>query len=252
MVAIISDIHANSTALHAVLADIQRRKIQQIYCLGDLVDYGPAGNEVIDIIRKRGIPCILGNHDEGIAYDRPILRAAFHPEAETAARIAAINYSKKSITQDNKEWLKSLPYEMELTFKTDLSGKKIRIMLVHGSLKDNKEYIYENNPNQHIIDELNKRSVNMLVMGHTHLSYIKKIDNLMLVNAGSVGRNKEYDRKAVYTVVSFGDNELKAEIIKVDYDIQSVVRDIYNSEIPDFYADFLLYPENSEGINVKS
>lgn len=125
-------------------------------------------------------------------------------------------------------------------------------MLVHGSLKDNKEYIYENNPNQHIIDELNKKAVSMLIMGHTHLSYIKKIDNLMLVNAGSVGRSKEYDRKAVYTVVSFGDNELNAEIIKVDYDIQSVARDIYNSEIPDFYADFLLYPENAEVVNVKS
>ena len=62
-IAIISDIHGNIRALEAVMNDIKERKIEQIFCLGDLVDFAPWGNEVIDTLRNKGIPCILGNHD---------------------------------------------------------------------------------------------------------------------------------------------------------------------------------------------
>lgn len=72
-IAVISDIHGNLIALNEVLNDIQGKKIDQIYCLGDLVDFAPWGNEVIEMIRSSGIPCILGNHDERIAYDQPII-----------------------------------------------------------------------------------------------------------------------------------------------------------------------------------
>lgn len=61
-----SDIHANLIALQEVLKDIDRRGISEIYCLGDLVDFGPSANEVIKIIQERNIPCLLGNHDERI------------------------------------------------------------------------------------------------------------------------------------------------------------------------------------------
>ena len=65
-VAFISDIHGNRPALEAVLADIRRRGVQDIYCLGDLVGYGPDPNGVIDLIREMGIPAIAGNYDDGV------------------------------------------------------------------------------------------------------------------------------------------------------------------------------------------
>lgn len=72
-IAIISDVHANILALKEVLNDIQNRSIDQIYCLGDLVDFAPWGNEVVAKIQEMGIPCLLGNHDQRIAFNEPIV-----------------------------------------------------------------------------------------------------------------------------------------------------------------------------------
>ena len=65
-IALFSDIHANLPALEAVFADIEKRHLDAIYCLGDLVGYAPWPNEVITEIRRRGIPTIAGNYDQGI------------------------------------------------------------------------------------------------------------------------------------------------------------------------------------------
>ncbi|MFZ4929102.1 metallophosphoesterase family protein [Chryseobacterium sp. Mn2064] len=235
-IAIISDIHANIIALEEVLKDIEQREITQIYCLGDLVDFAPWGNETIHFIRKTGIPCLMGNHDQRIAFNQPITPLGHHNKLETRNRIKAIMHSKKNITEDNKNWLKSLPYNMELTFKTGDIEKKI--LLVHASLNSNDEYVYENDQKKEIIEQLNKREIDILVMGHTHHSYILEVDFKLIVNCGSVGRSKELDHQATYTILTVQEYSTSAEIIKLDYDTTQVAKAIYSSEIPDFYGDF--------------
>lgn len=237
-IAIISDIHANMMALTEVLKDIRKRNISQVFCLGDLVDFAPWGNEVVELIRENKIPCLLGNHDERVAFDLPITPLSHHDIIETSNREIAINYSKSHITPDNKKWLASLPYNIELTFKLGNSLKKI--LMVHAGLQSNDEYIYESDSKSKILNDLQMRSIDVLVMGHTHCSFIQKSREALLINCGSVGRSKEADRKATYTILSLMENNINAEIIKVEYNIHSVVSAIYASDIPDFYGDFLI------------
>lgn len=236
-IAIISDIHANIVALEEVLKDLDRKSITQIFCLGDLVDFAPWGNEVIAMIRKKGIPSILGNHDERIAFDQPIVPLAHHDEEETAYRAIAINFSKKTITNANKKWLTSLPYHLEVSYKINNTLKTI--LLVHASPGSNDEYIYESDPKEGIMKALNDKAIDALVMGHTHVSYIRNQSNILIVNCGSVGRSKEKDRKATYTILNIADDRIHAEIVKLEYQIELVTKAIYESEIPDFYGDFL-------------
>jgi len=237
-IAIISDIHANLIALNEVLNDIQNRSIYQIYCLGDLVDFAPWGNEVIEKIQNKGIPCLLGNHDERIAFDLPIVPLAHHDQKETINRLVAINHSKTTITYENKKWLASLPYNLELTYKINDVTKKI--LLVHAGLMSNDAYIYESDLKNELAQELSNKSIDAVIMGHTHFSYIQNQSDVLFVNSGSVGRNRERDRKATYCILSITKKEITAEIIKVDFNIQEVAKQIYNSDIPDFYGDFLL------------
>ncbi|WP_262886550.1 MULTISPECIES: metallophosphoesterase family protein [Sphingobacterium] len=82
--------------------------------------------------------------------------------------------------------------------------------------------------------------MDVLVMGHTHHSYIQKFPEALLVNCGSVGRSKEADRKATYTILTISADGIIAEIHKVEYPKHAVANAIYNSEIPDFYVNFLL------------
>jgi predicted phosphodiesterase len=67
--AVLSDLHANLPALQAVWADLQARRPDAVYCLGDLVGYGAQPNEVIDFVRAEAIPTVMGNYDEGVGFD---------------------------------------------------------------------------------------------------------------------------------------------------------------------------------------
>ncbi|RBQ11375.1 metallophosphoesterase family protein [Pedobacter miscanthi] len=241
-IAIISDIHANLIALEKVLEDIDQRGITDIYCLGDLVDFAPWGNEVIAMLQKRNIPCLLGNHDERIGFNQTIIPLAHHDEEETFQRNLAINFSKKTITAAHKTWLTQRPYQLMLSFKTDYGIKNI--WLVHASPRSNDEYIYESHSGEDLIKMLPNQSVDALVMGHTHISYIKHHKNILLVNCGSVGRSKENHRQATYCILNIA-NDVQAEIVKLEYDIETLTKAINESEIPDFYADFFRFQPDS-------
>jgi putative phosphoesterase len=246
-IAVISDIHANLPALKAVLKDIELFEADQVYCLGDLTDAAPWHNEVVDLIRSLKIPVIMGNHDERIGFDIPVLPLSKHSPEEQEARLSAINFTKTTISPLNKEFLAGLPESIRLEFGA------IQILMVHGSPSSNDEYLYENHDESSIRKSMEDRNADVLIMGHTHLSYIRKIPGnaylkpLLVINAGSVGRTKEKDRKACYLqlridpeIARDGLAGIMPQIRKVDYDIMETVKGIRNSPIPDFYANFLL------------
>lgn len=236
-IAIFSDVHGNLPALEAVLKDIKEREIHQKFCLGDLVDFAPWGNEVIEMIKDLNIPCLMGNHDERIAFDLPVIPLSKHSEEETAARFLAIEHSKKNIKQDNKAFLSQLPYHIKLNYKV---GKKHwNIQLVHSSLKSNDAYFYESENDEIFLNFLEESQSDVLVMGHTHLSFKKYINGKWAVNCGSVGRSKEQNRLASYLILTLDEEKIIPEIIKIEYPIAEVAEKIENSNIPNFYASFL-------------
>jgi len=241
LIAIFSDVHGNLPALQVVLEDIEKRKADQVYCLGDLVDFAPWTNEVIETIRDLQIPCLLGNHDERIAFNHEVIPLAKHSQEETQARMVAINYTKNTIKEDCKMYLAGLPAQLKITFK--LKGKLFSILLVHGSTRSNEEYIYEDHSLNDIREMLDQAQADILVMGHTHESYIRAIppqDNeQMVINCGSVGRSKEGKPLACYLLIAISDNGVQAELIKLAYPVEKVKKAIQESDIPDFYARFL-------------
>lgn len=241
LIAIFSDVHGNLPALQTVLEDIDKRKADQVYCLGDLVDFAPWTNEVIETIRDLQIPCLLGNHDERIAFNHEVIPLAKHNQEETRARIAAINFTKNTIKEDCKTYLAGMPSQLKITFK--LKGKPFRILLVHGSTRSNEEYIYEDHDLNDVRGMLDQEQADILVMGHTHESYIRAIPSedkkQMVINCGSVGRSKEGKPMAGYLLIAINEHTVRAELIKLAYPVEKVVKAIQESDIPDFYARFL-------------
>lgn len=245
-IAIISDIHANLPALEKVLEDIHFDfKADQIYCLGDLTDGAPWTNEVIDLIREYNIPTIMGNHDARIAFDYEVHPLKKHTLEEQLARAETIRQTKETISETNREYLS----ELKPNIKFSYAG--ISFLLVHGSPKSNEEYIYENHDIESIIGMFESNQADVIVSGHTHLSFIKEVYSTdlpkLFINAGSVGRSKELNGgKAVYLQLTINedgptfDDKVKLTLRKIDYDIHKTINDIKNSSTPDFYADFLL------------
>lgn len=237
-IAVFSDVHGNLPALEVVLKDIEQRGISQKFCLGDLVDFAPWGNEVIEKIRSLDIPCLMGNHDERIAFDIPVVPLSKHSEEETNARFIAIDHSKKHITQQNKKFLAELPFHLKLNYKT---GKRHwNIQLVHSSLESNDTYLYESENDEVFRMMLESADADLVVMGHTHLSFKKQFyDQTWAVNCGSVGRSKEENRLASYLVLTLDEEKITPEIVQLPYSVDETARQIRKSDIPDYYASFL-------------
>jgi len=237
-IAVFSDVHGNLPALEVVLKDIEKRGISQRFCLGDLVDFAPWGNEVIEKIRSLNIPCLMGNHDERIAFDIPVVPLSKHSEEETNARFIAIDHSKKHITEENKKFLSELPFHLKLNYK--VGEKHWNIQLVHSSLSSNETYLYESEKDEIFTDMLKDSQSNVIVMGHTHLSFKKQFENkTWAINCGSVGRSKEENRLASYVIFTLDEEKITPEIIQISYPIDETARQIKESGIPDYYASFL-------------
>ena len=236
-IAIFSDIHGNLPALEVVLNDIEGRGIHQKFCLGDLVDFAPWGNEVIEKIKILNIPCLMGNHDERIAFDIPVVPLNKHSQEETEARFLAIDHSKKHITKENKKFLSELPFHLKLNYKV---GKKHwNIQLMHSSLENNDTYLYENEHDNVFQNMLNESQADVILMGHTHLSFKKYFDGKWVINSGSVGRSKEENRLASYVILTLDEEKITPEIIQLNYPLEEVAHEIEKSEIPNYYASFL-------------
>ncbi|MBB6332759.1 putative phosphodiesterase [Chryseobacterium sediminis] len=237
-IAVFSDVHGNLPALEVVLKDIEKRGIRQKFCLGDLVDFAPWGNEVIEKIKSLNIPCLMGNHDERIAFDIPVVPLSKHSEEETNARFIAIAHSKKHITEENKKFLSELPFHLKLNYKV---GKKHwNIQLVHSGLESNDTYLYESERDEVFEDMLKDSGADVVAMGHTHLSFKKQFENNgWAVNCGSVGRSKEENRLASYVIFTLDEEKITPEIIQLPYPIDETARGIKESGIPDYYASFL-------------
>jgi len=235
-IAIISDIHANLPALDAVFEDLDTRHPEVVFCLGDLVDFAPWPNEVIDAIRLRRIPTLMGNHDERIALDLQVCPLAKHSPEEQAARVQAIEYTRAEITLENRRYLAGLTKQLRISFEGT------EILLVHASTRNIDEYVYEDHPEDDLQEMFQSNNADVIVMGHTHLPYVRSIGTggKFALNAGSVGRSKERSPLASYLMLTITGSELYPEIVRVPYCIEDTIRAIRESEIPNFYAEFLL------------
>lgn len=231
-IAILSDIHANIHALDAVWADIEPLQPDRIYCLGDLVGYGAFPNEVVDFIRSRGIPTVMGNYDEGVGFDLHDCGCVYKDPEEDLKGKLSLMWSREQTTPDNKQYLQSLPIQIRD------EDRKPSMLLVHGSPRRINEYLYEDRPDATFVRISKLAGTNVVLFGHTHLPYQKKVSGTLFINAGSVGKPKDGDVRAGYVFLTMK-RRVKVEIKKVSYDVSAAAQAVRASELPDHFADLL-------------
>ena len=231
-IAIISDIHGNLPALEAVLADLGKRPHDATYCLGDLVGYGAFPNEVVEDIRSQRIPTIMGNYDDGVGFDRDDCGCAYRDEGEKSRGQKSLMWTRARTSDGNKAFLRELVPEIRFQV-----GEK-RVLLVHGSPRKMNEYLFEDRPDSSFQRLAASSNADLIVFGHTHKPYVKEIDGVHFVNAGSVGKPKDGDWRGCYVLLTPG-AVAPAEFIRVEYDIERAMAAIRNTGLPLEFADDL-------------
>lgn len=228
-IGIISDIHGNLPALEAVLDDLLPRQLDAIYCLGDLVGYAAFPNEVVARINAEGIPTIMGNYDDGVGFERDECGCAYTNPVDKDLGDQSLAWTKAHTTDEHKVFLRS--FVKEIRFEAD--GR--RVLLVHGSPRRMNEYLFEDRPVSSFERLAAASDADVIVFGHTHRPYTKTVDDVLFVNAGSVGKPKDGDWRACYIILEPGARE-PVEFIRVPYDVATVATAIRASDLPDQFA----------------
>lgn len=243
MRAIISDIHGNLEALQAVLSDIREQGIEDIYCLGDVIGYGPNPRECIDLVMKSCQVTILGNHDQA---------ALFDPEGFNSGAERAIFWTRHTLETGDPQG-----NERRWEFLGELPRMKREgeFLFVHGSARNPlNEYVFpEDVYNQRKMERIFGLVDHYCFQGHTHIPGVFTEDynfyspdevnhsvdlseTKTLVNVGSVGQPRDGDSRASYVTL----DGTTVTFRRVEYPFEETIAKIYDiPELDNFLGDRL-------------
>lgn len=233
--ALISDIHGNLTALDAVLADVSAAGFATsgLYCLGDLVGYGPDPRGVIDRIRSLGIPTIRGNYDAGIGERRGECGCHYATDQARADGAASYTFTDRAVDDERGAWLAALPHELRL------AAGELRILLAHGSPRKDNEYLLPDRSDAQLARLADAAAADVVCIGHVHIPYHRTITGAdgrtaHYVSAGSVGKPKDGDPRACWTgLVVDDDGTVSSTFHRVAYDIEGVAGAMRRAGLPE-------------------
>ncbi|MBI4372160.1 MAG: metallophosphoesterase family protein, partial [Candidatus Omnitrophica bacterium] len=233
------DIHSNLEALECVLSEIERRKADQIVCLGDVVGYGANPSECLKLVREISQEVIMGNHDQAIEDIK--LRDYFNDWAREA-----IEWTAGKLSSEEKRQIRD--------FTPVVIDRKRNVTWTHGSLHEPEEYRYlfrdaDAKPSFKILE------TDFCFFGHTHIpslfadkthesryltagSYRLLKGERYLINPGSVGQPRDHDSRLSFAM--FDSDDLALEIVRLGYDNQKAARKISKAGLPAYLADRLL------------
>jgi diadenosine tetraphosphatase ApaH/serine/threonine PP2A family protein phosphatase len=224
-IAVISDIHSNLPALLRTFEEIDQLSVDRVFCLGDIVGYGPSPNECIALVQERCAAVVKGNHDGGVIGDVPLDHFNTYGQS-------AIRWTKKHITRKNAEYLSSLPL---LRVEDDIT-------LAHASPlhPEDWRYIFSWPDAERSFSAF---STHICFIGHTHIPVVVGEDGSVnmyrkgkryLINVGSVGQARDGNPRATFGLLDTGNASF--EIVRVTYDIEATASAILAARLPDYLA----------------
>ncbi len=233
--ALLGDIHGNTEALGAILADLKTRAIDKIICLGDVVGYGAEPRQCLETIRELKCDCIAGNHDWAAVGKISI--DAFNAYAKAAAI-----WTRDQLSPEQKDWLANLP--LTITYP--------HCAVAHGTFHQPEQFNYIQTvfDAQQSFESLRGLGARLGFLGHSHvpvgffdtdpITYtldpeMPVDDDLsIIVNAGSVGQPRDENNRASYAV--FDSDAKLVNIVRVEYDIDAAANKIRAVNLPEILA----------------
>jgi putative phosphoesterase len=205
-VVITSDLHANLEAVRSLPCDYD-----QLWVLGDIVNYGPNPSEVIDFVREHASLIVRGNHDDAIGYDRdPQCSVPYRQMADETGR-----FTTSILSDEQLEFLRRLP----LMAGRDIDG--VRFFLCHATPADP---LHEYRPLDSDLwaRDASQKFCDVLLSGHTHIPFCRAVGVRRVVNPGSVGQSKQAGGRACYAIWEAGQLRLES----VEYAVEETVAKI--------------------------
>jgi putative phosphoesterase len=214
-IAVVSDIHANWTALQAVIDDLAVRAPDVVINGGDLVGSGARPAEVIDLVASLGWRGVFGNTDEALWNPRPLREFAQRLPALQAtwdAVSADVEWTRAAVGDARIEKLKRLPIHMS----------EANVAVVHASMESAWSSPLTTASDDDLRAAYGPLGASVVVYGHVHTPFIREMDGLTVANSGSVGMPHDGDSRASYLLIDNG----RPCICRVEYDVEAEIREL--------------------------
>lgn len=200
---IVSDLHGNLEALNALPSDFE-----QLWVLGDLVNYGPNPAEVVDFVRSKAAMVVRGNHDHSVGFDEdPRCSARFRSMAEETGR-----YTRAVLSDEHRRYLRNLPLTATIT------ADRVQVLMCHAVPSDPLFEYRREDSSQWLTDPVGS-SVNVELVGHTHVPFQRFLAPRLVVNPGSVGQPKHGRAEACYALWHDG----RITLSSASYDVEQTI-----------------------------
>ncbi len=223
---IISDIHGNIVSLKEI---ISREDFDNIWFLGDLLDYGPEPDKVLDELRSLNPDVwIMGNHDYANAFN---VDCKCGEKTHDLSVYTRENITKKKLSEEDIKFLRKIPIKKEII----INNKSY--YFVHGCPSDPLYgYMFDFMPECMRNEFGGEIKVKHLLFGHTHFPLIGRYENLIYINPGSVGQPRDGDPRASYAVYDGNNFEIK----RIKYDVEKTVKKLKEMKIREDYLERLI------------
>jgi putative phosphoesterase len=240
-VAFISDIHGNAIALEAVLLDISKKEVDQVYVLGDLVYRGPEPKRSLELIQSLHTKVIKGNADEWVVRG---VREGEVPDKALEMMNRERQWIVDQLNTSDIEYLQQLPTELTTT----IDG--IDVVAFHATPDSLFEIILPDTADDTVKTSLMHRAdAQVYIYAHIHRPYIRYIDGKVIMNTGSVGLPFDGVAKASYGMIEVENGNLRTSIERVNYDTEKVMELYKERDYPN--ADMMIDTIKNGKIGVK-
>ena len=240
-IALIADIHANVHALRAVLESVGTQDVSGTYHLGDLVGYAAHPNQTVELLLDSEIAGVSGNYDSTVATNHEHCGCRYEDPHQAELSHQSFEWTLAHTRKSTREALGQLPFRIDLRPEGGhKSGRSV--VLVHGTPTSNTLYWHEDRSDDFcrtMGEQAGLSPGDVIAFGHTHVPWVREVDGIWYVNAGSVGRPKDGDWRACYAVLDLTDDEPSVEFVRTEYDIDAACTAIQDSSLPDFFAEYL-------------
>jgi putative phosphoesterase len=221
--AVLADVHANLHALETVIQDAETRGAEMFLNAGDAVGFGAFPNEVLELLLLRKAISVVGNFD---------LEVIKKDEKAKGAKKTALDFTRKELAESCASYILCLPFEVSL----DVAGKSL--FMVHGSPESIEEHIYHDTPVVRLKELAENVHADLIIVGHSHEQFHRKLNGVSFLNPGSVGRPGDGKPQAAYAMLSF--NPFRIELIRLDYDVETAADALRQKGLPESFAQMLL------------
>jgi predicted phosphodiesterase len=243
-IALFGGIYSNYLALEAAIADVRRRGVDAIYCLGDLGAFGPHPDRAIELLREHNIACVRGNYDDSIGRGLADCQCGYTDPRDNHFAQISYDYTFAHTSADNRAWLRTLPSEIRL----ELDGQ--RVLLCHGSPRRMNEFLWESTTSTHFLDRLaEQHAADVICTTHTGIKWRRELSGRrLLVNVGVLGRPENDGRTSVWyallEVSPLGSGGTRSvpttEFVPVEFDHERLATEMLAERLPEAFVETIL------------